>query len=419
MLSDIPLRPGAMRVAQGGTDSPMPYPPDGGRLAGPGKLPRPPVELLLVSGGFTLTIASIAWLLLMAEISGGDATAMCGLLLAIVLAFVVARWLTSYSGWMVPFLVAAAAGLLAISHLDTLLVTPYNNPLGYSNAVGSFYMVAAAAALFVAVRVPQRGLRLIAAAGSIAAALVPVLNSTATASVLVCLLPLALFAKTPRATRIVVIAAAGVMLTTLLTTVYLGASYQPGQRNGTMDRIVDATLSERRPELWHDALVMVTERPLTGVGPNRFPEESPTARKDRDSKWPHNEALHFAAEAGIPGLLLLLGLFGWGFAWLWWGAGDRGTAIAALALGAVGVHSTVDYVLHFPAVGLAMAALVGAGSCLPHRNRSTVPRVSLDGPSVGRSAKELPVWDLSFLGQPQAGRPPRVVPRTKRPDHRK
>jgi hypothetical protein len=60
-------------------------------------------------------------------------------------------------------------------------------------------------------------------------------------------------------------------------------------------------------------------------------------------------------------LLLLAGLFAWGFARLGLlGAPDAPAIVAAGALAALGIHACVDYVLHFPALPLAAAALFGA-----------------------------------------------------------
>jgi hypothetical protein len=363
---------------------------------------RPRVDLLLAATGIVLMSTGVAWLLLMAELSGGDANATVGVLLLIVAAGLAARWLTRYHGWIAPLLVVAGAAYLAIAHFDILLGRPLRSPLGYSNATGSFYMLAAAAALLIVARASSPLLRIAAVAAAVAAASVPWLNQTTTATVLVCLLPLALLTRTLAAVRMAVSSAAGAVLLSLLVVIALGISYNPVVRSGVVDRAVDATLSERRPQLWHDALVLVAERPLTGVGPNRFPEESATARSDRDTIWPHNEALHFGAEAGIPGMLFLLGLFGWGFARLWWGAGDAGAAVAALALGAVGVHANVDYVLHYPAVGMAAAALVGAGSLLPAGHPSR-PRNPPSTRARARDEDDPPEWDLSFLDEPVTG----------------
>ena len=44
----------------------------------------------------------------------------------------------------------------------------------------------------------------------------------------------------------------------------------------------------------------------------------------------HRAALHLGAEAGVPALLLLLGVFGWGFCRLWWGGGDVAAAVGRI-----------------------------------------------------------------------------------------
>jgi hypothetical protein len=333
------------------------------RIRGPDAARR--TETRLAVAGLLLIGGCAAWLTGTAARSGGDAAPTVGIVVAVAASLVAAQALAVRHAWLAPGLVVAGAAALAAVRHDTLLLWPLGNPFGYSNAVGGFYMVASAAAVLVAARVGDRRIRAAALLLAAAAALVPMANLTATASVLVCLVPLGLLARTRRAARLCVGAGAAAFAGTLLVAIALGAAYQAGPRDGVLDRAVDATLSERRPELWHDALSMLAREPLAGVGPGRFPLESPTTRKDPDAHAPHNEALHFAAEAGVPGLLFLIGFFAWGFARLWWGAGDAGTAVAALALGAVGVHSNVDYVLHFPAIGIAAAALVAAGARLP------------------------------------------------------
>lgn len=331
--------------------------------------PRARVEARLRGSGILLLAGCVIWLLFLAARSGGDARPMIALLVAAAASYQAARWLSAYRAWLAPLLVAGAAAGLAGVRFATLLESPLPNPFGYSNAIGSFYMLASAAALLVVARVRGRAARAGAATAAASFALVPWLNGTTTAAVLVCLVPLALLARGGRAVRACVGIAAAAVSLTLVAAIVLGASYRPGERGGTLERAIDASLSERRPELWRDALVLVAAHPLTGVGPNRFPEESPTARRDPDTRWPHNEALHFAAEAGVPGFLFLVGFFAWGFARLRWGGRDTGAAIAALALGAVGVHANVDYVLHFPAVTVAAGAILGAGSFSSSRRR--------------------------------------------------
>lgn len=309
-----------------------------------------------------LLIVGIWWLLLVAEITGGDAIPACEMLLVAAVTYVLARALTRRHASLVPMVVVAAAILFAYFRQRVLFIRGPDAPLGYSNATGSLYMLAAAAALMVVARARTRDMRIASACAAVAFAAVPLLNTTATATVLVAVVPLALLATSEQGVRVAVATSAAAFVLTLAVALSLGLSYRPIQRGGRPSPVVDATLSERRLMLWSDALRMISNHPLTGVGPDRFPETSPTALRDPDTPWPHDEVLHFGAEAGLPGAAFLLLFFGWGFARLWWSEGDRGTAVAAAALGAVAVHSNVDYVLHYPAVVIAAAALVGAGS---------------------------------------------------------
>lgn len=366
-----------------------------GLNAAPSPSAAPPADFVLAVGGGLLLLASVGWLGLTAEAQGGDARAAAAALLLAALAFLAARWTTRRVAWLAPLLLVASAAAVAAMHFDTLLAGPLGNPLGYSNATASFYMLAAGGALMLLARRRAPQLRVLAALAYLGCALVPWLNGCHTAAALVALLPLGLLARSTRGVRLAVAGGGGVLVVVLAGTVVLGATYTPGERGGAVDRLVDATLSERRPQLWHDALRLMAREPLTGVGPSRFPEESPTARMDRDTRWPHNELLHFGAEAGVPGLLLLLGLGGWGFARLWWGGDDAATAVAALSVGALGVHASVDYVLHFPAVLAAGAVLLGAGSCVPRRARDRARQT--EGTRSHGPAE--PEFDLSFLDE--------------------
>jgi hypothetical protein len=61
-------------------------------------------------------------------------------------------------------------------------------------------------------------------------------------------------------------------------------------------------------------------------------------------------------------------VFVWGFARLWvHPAPDVMVALGAASLAALGLHACVDYVLHFPAVPLTAAALVGTAQAVPFR----------------------------------------------------
>jgi hypothetical protein len=71
--------------------------------------------------------------------------------------------------------------------------------------------------------------------------------------------------------------------------------------------------------------------------------------------------LQQGAETGLAGLLLVVGIFVWGFVSLRTAPTiDAVTVLGAVGLAALGIHASMDYILHFPAVPLTAAALVGA-----------------------------------------------------------
>ena len=129
-------------------------------------------------------------------------------------------------------------------------------------------------------------------------------------------------------------------------------------------------LSTRRLTLWHESLQLIREHPLLGAGPGRFRLVSPTARSDPDAAWAHHEFLQQGVETGLPGMVLAVALVAWGFVTLWRVSGPLSPSAAA-ALMAVGAHACVDYILHFPAVPIAAALLVGAGSAASRRRLDT------------------------------------------------
>jgi hypothetical protein len=71
------------------------------------------------------------------------------------------------------------------------------------------------------------------------------------------------------------------------------------------------------------------------------------------------------------GFVLLASLFVWGFARLAVTAPpDTMSALGAVALVALGIHASIDYILHFPAVPITAAALVGAAMATPRGQRT-------------------------------------------------
>ncbi len=72
--------------------------------------------------------------------------------------------------------------------------------------------------------------------------------------------------------------------------------------------------------------------------------------------------------------MFVVAIFAWGFATLWVTADSVLTAIAAAGLALVGAQATMDYILHFPAVPIAIAVVVGTGiSGSSARDRAASP----------------------------------------------
>jgi len=312
--------------------------------------------------GAVLFAACVGVTYIAAAVRGGNADDVAALFAVCGLAFVIARSVGITNRVFVPAVIVVAAGVIAVGSADDLLSrAPLSGPFGYANAKGSFFAQAAIAALMVAAASTSVQSRIAGASAAIAFAAVPFVGGTAAAAfpLVVLVLLAALGGHTRRTARWVVTIMGLLLGVTLLVTMVLGATYSRG-REDAVDLVVDRSLSERRVILWHEALTMMSHDPLTGVGPSRFQFVSPTAREDRDSRWAHNEFLQFGAETGVGGFVVLVALFAWGFVRLHLRhARDALTVLGGAALAALGIHSCVDYVLHFPAIPIVASALVG------------------------------------------------------------
>jgi O-antigen ligase len=331
--------------------------------------PGSPVRIdPVAAAGGVLVAGGIGWLILSASATGTDVQPALVVVAAAVASFLVAHTLTRRHGWVAPALIVLGSAVFAWLRRDVLFSGPHRAPLGYSNAAGTLYLLAVAAALLVALRADRRWVRVGAVVAACAFAIIPLLNNTRTAALLLVLLPVAFAASGRHARQRIIAASGGLLIAAFATTTILGATYRPVEQRGVLHSVVERTISERRLQLWHDAIVLTMAHPWSGVGLQQFPERSPTALANRDTPWPHNEAWHAGAELGVPGLLLMLGALAWPLAWLNARGRDRGAALGALTLGAVGVHSHLDYVLHSPAIPALAAALVAAGATLPRSN---------------------------------------------------
>ncbi|WP_417518349.1 O-antigen ligase family protein [Minwuia sp.] len=142
---------------------------------------------------------------------------------------------------------------------------------------------------------------------------------------------------------------------------------------GTFERKaeVDGESLGGRPWLFQRTFSAIADEPLTGHGGGSF-ESYFQSYKNADfggvyaiSKA-HNSYLEFAADAGIPALILLLVLYAGVLLACFRGirarqqdAGYPGIALAAGAL--VGLHALVDFSVQIPAVACLFALLLGVG----------------------------------------------------------
>jgi len=277
---------------------------------------------------------------------------------------------------LVPGLVVALSlwvGWLSVA--DWLRDGRMEQPFGYPNAQAGFFVLTAVASWMLALvsrRPPARAIGFALAAASAAVVLI----SGSIAASMLLILPVTAVASRGRLDRWFTVGAAGLVILAILGTVVLGTLYAP-TRSTQPEGGLPSLLTERRLALWSDALAIMRQSPLKGVGPGRFGLESPTARSDPDAGWAHNDFLQMGAETGVFGLLLLLGVFLWGFASLAVGS-ERGAiaSLGAAALAALGIQGSVDYVLRFPALPLVTAALVGVAVALTRAPRAPkAPRV--------------------------------------------
>jgi tetratricopeptide (TPR) repeat protein len=169
----------------------------------------------------------------------------------------------------------------------------------------------------------------------------------------------------------------------LLLSLPLVGSSGIGQVGGRLgQQVISESGRDDRLPVWRDALRMVADFPLTGVGLNCFSELF--ARYQRAPWSPvfwdtaHNDYLQSAIELGLPGLLLIL----WAATALGWRlvrslrlVGTRGVVlIGGLLAGAVAaaIHEFFDFPLQIPANALLLAVLMGLALRIADTSRSEV-----------------------------------------------
>ncbi|MEC9346953.1 MAG: O-antigen ligase family protein [Pseudomonadota bacterium] len=142
---------------------------------------------------------------------------------------------------------------------------------------------------------------------------------------------------------------------------------------GTFERTIDAEGGELggRPWLFQRTLAAIADRPLAGHGAGAF-ESYFQSYKNAEfggvyaiSKA-HNSYLEFAADAGIPALVLLVLALSWLALACLYGVRARRQDAAYPAIGfaaatVVGLHALVDFSIQIPAVAATFAIVIGIG----------------------------------------------------------
>ncbi len=326
--------------------------------------PRPPSQELERRRRWALDVAGIAlvglalvWTLLTSlDRAVARPGPVIALLVGVTLLVCLPRWVPGDLAERIPGVVAiAVAGAMALSFPEVLRAG--GAPTDYANAnatLASLGAVAAVVAGTVSVRRARAGWFLVAVA------LVGAVAATRSVAGLLALTAVAVLALGSVALRSATLAVVGGLVAVSLSlgvTTAIAAGADPlgfGERSGL------------RGELWSSALDAAREHPLRGLGPGGYESLAPVS-SDGDFRWAHHGYLQQAADQGIPGLLLLLALFGWAYGRLWVAGGsDLTRAIeGASALTVVGLHASVDHVLHHAAVPLVAALLLGWAIVVP------------------------------------------------------
>jgi O-antigen ligase/polysaccharide polymerase Wzy-like membrane protein len=316
--------------------------------------------------GAGLFVCAPGWMALTTLDSGGSAVHGIGLLLVCGFVLVTVRIVGPSARLIVP--AAALLGavvIVAVSRTGVLSTAPLSGPLEYVNADAALYLQAAIAGLMLATGGRLLILRVIGGVGAAIFGVLPFAIHAAAAAWLVVVLPgIALLLHTvagAKGARTAVAVCGFLFAASLLTTIGLGAAHSPGEEN-ILERAAAGAVDDNRLDLWHDAITIMQQHPLTGIGAGRYQVVSPIARQDSDRRWAHNEFLQQGAEGGFVGLAFLSLIFLWGFSRLWTvRSPDAFTALSAASLAALGIHACIDYVIHFPMVSIMAAGLVATG----------------------------------------------------------
>jgi hypothetical protein len=290
--------------------------------------------------GLALLAGGVAWTLVVGFWRDANPWPLVGILIGSVAALLLADRVSRRSGLAVPLGLALLPFVAAVVARQSLLD---RWALGYANASGALYLIAAAAAVMFGLRATTgRGRRAAAVLAAFWAVLVLLVNAQ-TAAVFAGLLAVGLFVRSARAVRVAVVAGGAATLLTLAGAIALGLGYVRWLRTDVLFHAVDSTLGQVRVALWHDALEQITARPIVGVGPGQFRADS--VALDDWAATVHNEVLQVTAETGLIGGVLVLALLAWVFVLLWSAPLDGSALPAVIALTGIAVQHRLHVAL--------------------------------------------------------------------------
>jgi O-antigen ligase len=146
----------------------------------------------------------------------------------------------------------------------------------------------------------------------------------------------------------------------------------------------------QRTDIWLSTAEMIRESPVLGVGLSRYddvarrfrpPSEGTIGRYMKRQAIAHNEYLQYAAESGIPALILILALLGALFRQLWHGKSTVRSPdyslvnerAALLVTAGVLAHGLVDNMFTVPVLVAAIGVVALASSPLTASGRTWIP----------------------------------------------
>ncbi|WTW93371.1 O-antigen ligase family protein [Streptomycetaceae bacterium NBC_01309] len=315
--------------------------------------------------GVILVAAAAVWGLLAAAGRPASPEGFLLGLLTISAAYVAGRVAGAQSAFGVCAALAGAVAVLLLLSPDALAGETLAAPLGYGNANGALVAQAVGAACLAALAATsdrRRG-EMHLLAGLLVLGAFATRSLAAVFGALV-ILVIGLTALSARRRGSFVAVGALCVVVVAAGTVYLGGDRVSGASGvrGT----AESGLTERRIDVWHDAMELTRENPWRGSGPGTFLAQSPTARADSDTKSAHSQWLRQAAEQGVPGLLCLVALVAWAYVRLWRSRQDPAVvAVGAASLTAFALHASIDYVAEFPVVLAAVGVVLGVATAAP------------------------------------------------------